>query len=287
MIYSMTAFAHADAETPGGRVHWEIKSVNHRFLEVQFRIPEAVRDREFTFRERLRAALRRGKIDCTLRVDAAEQRPVLEINRSVLLQLLAAIEQIKRDAPEASHPSPLELLRWPGVLGESSHAAEAVRAGIDDAFERAVRDLLAHRAREGANLKQLLEDKLQEIEAIVADVRVLTAGLAREQFARLKQRIDELRVSVDPARLEQEIALATQRADVTEELDRLGVHVRETRTILGRPGPHGRTLDFLMQELNREANTLGSKSVLAETAQRAIDLKVAIEQIREQVQNIE
>jgi uncharacterized protein (TIGR00255 family) len=287
MIHSMTAFSRADAPFAGGRVQWELKSVNHRFLEAQFRVPDAVREVEFTLRERLRSRLRRGKVDCTLRIDADSSAPVLELNRPVLLQLLAAIEQIKRDAPEANHPNPLELLRWPGVLGERTPDPEALRQAAAEAFDRALDALIAHRRREGATLTTVVAEKLTEIEAIVADVRRLAASLTSEQYARLRQRIEELGVNAEPGRLEQEIALVAQRADITEELDRLCVHVQECRAMLERPGPHGRSLDFLMQELNREANTLGAKSVLAQTAQRAIDLKVTIEQIREQVQNIE
>jgi uncharacterized protein (TIGR00255 family) len=287
MIFSMTAFARSDAGFAGGRAQWELKSVNHRYLEVQFRLPDAVRDLESQFRDRLRNRVRRGKLDCTLKVDSEGGGHVLELNRQVLLQLLAAVEQIKRDAPEASHPNPLELLRWPGVISDRGAESEPLRQAVLSAFDSALDDLIAHRQREGATLATLLLGKLNEIEAIVADVRRLTATLAADQLARLRQRVDELRVSVDAGRLEQEVALLAQRADVAEELDRLTVHVREARAMLAKPGPHGRSLDFLMQELNREANTLGAKSVLAQTAQRSIDLKVSIEQIREQVQNIE
>lgn len=287
MIYSMTAFAHAEHEIEGGRLQWELRSVNHRYLEPHFRLPERLRDLEMPLRETARQRLRRGKVDCTLKLEAGGQLQPLEVNRPALLQLLAAIEQIKRDAPEAGPPDPLELLRWPGILGEPAADTAALREAASEAFAEALDGLIAHRAREGAQLMRVIEAKLGDIETLVAEVRAITDGLAAEQLDKLKVRLNELEVNVDPARLEQEIALAVQRADVTEELDRLRVHVTEGRDMLHRDGPHGRQLDFLMQELNREANTLGSKSILAQTAQRAIDLKVTIEQIREQIQNIE
>jgi uncharacterized protein (TIGR00255 family) len=287
MIQSMTAFARAEEAFAGGRVQWELKSVNHRYLEAQFRLPEVLRELEFPLRERLRTRVRRGKLDCTMRLESDTSVTALELNRAVLLQLLATIEQIRRDAPEANNPNPLELLRWPGVVTETTPDVAAIREAASRAFESALDGLLAHRRREGATLASLLEEKFGEIESIVTEVRRFTASLAADQLTRLRQRIEELRVSVDPGRLEQEVAMFAQRADVTEELDRLLVHVREARAMLAKPGPHGRSLDFLMQELNREANTLGAKSVLAQTAQRAIDLKVSIEQVREQVQNIE
>jgi uncharacterized protein (TIGR00255 family) len=287
MIYSMTAFARAEQPFDGGSVQWELRTVNQRYLEVQFRLPESLRDLEPALRDTLRKRLRRGKVDAALKYDLPQTGGQLTLNRPLLLQLLAAIEQIKRDAPEASHPDPLDLLRWPGMLSEQRSDLEAARDVVTGSFDAAIDALLAHRAREGAELAQLIDGKFAELLSIVEEVRSLTAGLAAEQLAKLKARVDELGVSLDSARLEQEVALLAQRADVAEELDRILVHVQEGRHLLSKPGPHGRQLDFLMQELNREANTLGSKSVLAQTAQRAIDLKVIIEQIREQVQNIE
>ncbi len=287
MIRSMTAFARVDIPLASGSLQWEIRSVNHRYLEAQFRLPDAFRELEFPLRDQVRSKLKRGKVDATLRVAATTASAHLEINRPTLLHLLATLEQLRRDAPEAAHPDPLELLRWPGVLVESVHDADAVRAAVVTGFQRALDALDAHRAREGAMLANLIGAKLGEILQIVGDLRRIVAGLAHTQRARLKARIEELSSSVDSDRLEQEVAILVQRADVAEELDRLEIHIVEARKNLAQPGPHGRHLDFLMQELNREANTLASKSMLAETAQRAVDLKVIIEQIREQAQNIE
>ncbi|MCZ6658552.1 MAG: YicC family protein [Gammaproteobacteria bacterium] len=282
----MTAFARCQSETPSFLLVWELKSVNHRFLETQFRLPEQLRSLEQNLRETARKHIKRGKLDCALKLDRKTQETAIELNRPLLLQLLATLEQVRRDAPEIHAPNPMDLLRWPGMLGSSVDEPEIVPAA-NDLFEAALTQLLEHREREGEQLSNAIGGRLVEIDAIVQELKGFTANATREVQTRLKTRLDELNVNVDPARLEQEIALLAQKADVAEELDRLSIHVEEARTNLNGPGPHGRRLDFLTQELNREANTLGSKSVSAKTSQRAVDLKVIIEQIREQVQNVE
>ncbi len=287
MVRSMTAFARVDVPLPSSSLQWEIRSVNHRHLEPQFRLPDAFRELEFPLRDLVRSKLKRGKVDSTLRAVAAAPSVHLEINRPVLLHLLATLEQLRRDTPEAAHPDPLELLRWPGVLAESQHDAHAANTKVVAGFERALEQLDAHRAREGSMLADLIGTKLTEITRIVVDLRAIAASVPGSQRARLRARIDEIGVTVDAERLEQEIVLLVQRSDVTEELDRLDIHVAQARKNLAVDGPHGRHLDFLLQELNREANTLAAKSILAQATQRAVDLKVAIEQIREQAQNIE
>lgn len=286
MIQSMTAFARVDLPTEWGPLQWELRSVNHRYLELQFRLPEQLRALEYSLRDTARKRLRRGKVDCRLSI-ASEAQPVLEINRPLLLQLLATMEQLRRDAPETSQPNPVELLRWPGVLSENRADPELLRELATSAFDDALEQLVAHRTREGTDLATLISDRLSKVDRIVSELHAITRKTSDDLRRRLKQRIDELEASVDPERLEQEVVLAAQRADVAEELDRLAIHVKEARGNLGQQGPHGRRLDFLMQEFNREANTLASKSTQAESSQRAIDLKVLIEQIREQVQNIE
>jgi len=200
---------------------------------------------------------------------------------------MAAIEQVKRDAPDIGSLSPMELMRWPGVLDDTpTDEAELVQTA-SQLFEEALTDLLAARQREGDKLKQTVADRLDHIDATLQQLKPITQDLARQQKDKLKARIAELEVNLDTGRLEQEVALLAQRVDVAEELDRLGIHIEEARSHINGPGPHGRRLDFLTQELNREANTLGAKSVIPETSQKAVDLKVVIEQIREQVQNIE
>jgi uncharacterized protein (TIGR00255 family) len=292
MVYSMTAFARGQSYSNTGAgdlvLNWELRSVNHRYLEVQFRLPEALRGLEPGLRETVRQRLQRGKVDCTLRVDRAAASGALQVNRSLLLQLLAVVSEMRRDAPDLPPPNPLDLLRWPGLVGQEL-ALES--AGLDEPvialFGTALAELCAHREREGAQLQTTIEQRLDELNALLAQIRRLTATTAAELQARLQQRIADLAVTLDAGRLEQEVALIAQRADVAEELDRLRIHIEEARSNLRGPGPHGRRLDFLTQELNREANTLGSKSILGQVSQRAVDLKVVIEQIREQVQNVE
>lgn len=289
MVHSMTAYARAQQELDAGLVlTWELKSVNHRFLESQFRMPEQLRGLEHGLRELLRRHLKRGKVDCTLRADAAGSGQRLQLNRPLLLQILATLEQVRRDAPEVGAPSAMDILRWPGMLGgELELDVDTLSEPVTDLFESVLAELLAHRSREGEALKATVEDRLDAIDALVDAIRRHTTSTAHQVRQRLRQRLAELEASVDPERLEQEVALLAGRGDVAEELDRLRIHVEEARAALRAPGPHGRRLDFLTQELNREANTVGAKSVLAETSQRAVDLKVVIEQIREQVQNLE
>ena len=286
-MHSMTAFARVETQAHGYHLVWELKSVNHRFLETYFRMPEPLRAGEHGLRELARKHLKRGKVDCTLRCERVDGDNSFHLNRELLVQLMAAIEQVRRDAPEIGGVSPVELLRWPGILDNQSSADEAVVRAAADLFETGLTELLQSRAREGDALRATLAERLTDIDALLTELKPLTANLAAQQKAKLQQRLADLQASVDANRLEQEIALLAQRVDVAEELDRLAIHVEEARTHIAGQGPHGRRLDFLTQELNREANTLGAKSVLPETSQRAVDLKVLIEQIREQVQNIE
>jgi uncharacterized protein (TIGR00255 family) len=288
MVNSMTAFARSQASSGGFVLTWEIRSVNHRFLEMQFRLPEALRSVEYPLRDTLRQHLKRGKLDCALRMERQASESTIELNRPLLLQVLGMLEQVRRDAPEIGSPNPMELLRWPGVIGDDAgFDDDALAVAVTDLFEEALTDLMAYRQREGGQLADTISSRLEEIDAVVADVKGRTASISHQIKARLHARLEDLKVQVDPERLEQEVALLAQRADVAEELDRLGIHVEEARSILRKPGPHGRRLDFLTQELNREANTLGAKATMVENSQRSVDLKVVIEQIREQVQNIE
>jgi uncharacterized protein (TIGR00255 family) len=242
MIFSMTAFARVDVPTEWGALQWELRSVNHRHLETQFRLPEQFRELEFPLRDTLRKRLSRGKIDCRLAI-SSEETTHMEINRPLLLQLLATIEQLRRDAPETSHPNPLDLLRWPGVLTESRADPDALRAIAVRAFDDAVTELLAHRAREGARLADLISERLRDIDRIISELQGITRRVAPELRERLIARLAELQTTVDPDRLEQEVALLAQRADVAEELDRLAIHVKEAHRNLAEQGPHGGTRD--------------------------------------------
>lgn len=287
MMYSMTAFARAAVDAEGRHLIWELKSVNHRFLETNFRLPDALRSIEHPLRDLARKHLKRGKLDCTLKVEKVSGPAAISINRNILLQLMAAIEQVRRDAPEIGSVSPMELLRWPGVLDDTPGDDTAMISSARELFEQALTDLIESRRREGEQLFNAISGRLDNIEELIGVLKPVAASLPLQQKQKLQQKIAELEVNLDPERLEQEVALLAQKADVAEELDRLVIHVEEARSHINGHGPHGRRLDFLTQELNREANTLGAKAVVPETSQRAVDLKVLIEQIREQVQNIE
>jgi len=283
----MTAFARTQGDYARFHLVWELRSVNHRYLETQFRLPDAFRNLEQRLRDTSRAHLKRGKLDAILRYDRAVREGAFEINRPLLLQLLASLEQIRRDVPDIGVVSPLDLMRWPGVLQDASAEDEALLTRAGELFEEALVELLQNRKREGAALRAVIEDRLDAIDQHIAVLRGLSQTASRDLLERLRNRIAELAIEIDHQRLEQEIALLAQKSDVAEELDRLAIHVEEFRGALKSNGPQGRRLDFLTQEMNRETNTLGSKSAQPEVSQRVVDLKVIIEQIREQVQNIE
>ncbi|MDE0190546.1 MAG: YicC family protein [Gammaproteobacteria bacterium] len=278
----MTAFGRAQ----GDLVDWEIRSVNHRFLEVSFRLPEPLRDMEPGLRELLAGRLHRGKIDATLRI-ASQASVSPRLNEDALDGLLAAVEDIRRRVPSAGSIDPVEVLRFPGVVRDDEDNLSRFKAAAQRSFGTAIDDLVAHRNTEGAKLDGILRERLVELEQGAASVRELVAGQGKVLRDRLHGRVRELAGQLDGERLEQEVALLVQKADVTEELDRLDVHIAATRSSLDAEGPCGRRLDFLMQELNREANTLAAKSVLPQAARIAVDLKVTIEQMREQAQNVE
>ena len=286
-MHSMTAFARSQGHHERYQLVWELRSVNHRYLETQFRLPDLFRRLEPQLRELTRKRLKRGKIDATLRVDKAASEGAFEVNRALLQQLLATLEQVKRDAPDHASVSALELMKWPGVLMDQGEADDALLDATAGLYEQALGDLVSHREREGSALRDVLEQRLTAIEGVVGQVAASAGEITQMLQSRLQSRVAELGATLDSGRLEQEVAMLAQKADIAEELDRLNIHVREARSAVRGGGPHGRRLDFLTQELNREANTLGAKAINAETSQRAVDLKVIIEQIREQVQNIE
>lgn len=288
MVQSMTAFARHEIEAPWGSLVWELRTVNHRFLELSYNLPDNSRMLEQTLRDLTRSKLQRGKLDATLRINHTVRKTHLQINRPALLQLLATLEQVRRDAPEFSQANPMDLLNWPGILEDrNAKLFDNFMELAEESFNTAMDELITARKREGTKLAGLVGARLQNMDRLVGELKPIIAPLSAALSERLHTRLEKLKVEVDPNRLEQEIAVLAQRADVAEELDRLAIHVAEARTALENEGPHGRRLDFLTQELNREANTLASKSVLPEASKRAVDLKVLIEQVREQVQNIE
>ena len=286
-LASMTAFAEATVISNGFQLSWELRSVNHRYLDNQFRLPETLRAVEPAVREQLRRRIKRGKIDAILKLEPDTSEPKLALNNVLLRQLAAATEEITNAVPNAAPPNTLDLLKWPGVLANPQVDQAVLMNTAADLFNDALERLIEARHSEGERLLTVLQQQLGSIETIVEFVRPLGDSIVQLQQQRLQQKLRELEVKADPARLEQEVALLAQRADIREELDRLDIHVDEARKLLSAKGPHGRRLDFLSQELNREANTLGAKASQTEISQKAIDLKVVIEQIREQVQNIE
>ncbi len=288
MVQSMTAFARCEETAAGCAIGWELRAVNHRFLDVQFRLPDELRALEYPLREAVAGQLKRGKVMCVLAVSQNSSSEALELNRPLLLQLLATLERVRRDAPEAHTSNPMDLLRWPGMLQQAAISPDGpVAEAIKALFKTALDALVQARRNEGEALKEAITKRLDEIDGIVAECRRLSASVAEDLRTRLQARLAELKAEVAADRLAQEVALLAQKADVAEELDRLAIHLNEARSRLNGPGPHGRRLDFLAQELMREANTLAAKSVLPSAAGVAVDLKVAIDQIREQVQNLE
>ncbi|CAA0102675.1 Uncharacterised protein [Zhongshania aliphaticivorans] len=283
----MTAFAHQRFEYSWGSVTWEIRSVNHRYLELSFKLPENWRQLEPSLRDALRKALQRGKVECALRVQLQNQEQSLQLNDKLASQILEAANGLKAHIAHTAPVNILELLRWPGVLEPQSLDNDTLSKQLLEGFRNALDEHLATRQREGEALAGLIEQRLESINKIVADIREKMPVIVIAQRDKLQQRIADLNTELDPSRLEAEVALIAQKADVDEELDRLDTHVTEVRRVLKKGGANGRRLDFFMQELNREANTLSSKAVVAESTQAAVELKVLIEQMREQIQNIE
>jgi uncharacterized protein (TIGR00255 family) len=267
----------------------ELRSVNHRFLEAGFRLPDELRAAEGELRARLTRQLRRGKVDCTITYRRPQgEGSVLQVDPVALERVLAAVRVVAHSLREpAAAVNAVDVLRWPGVLREDGGSSEQLLAAAYAVFGATLEELVAARAREGARLRELLEQRCTGVEALVAGVRARLPEVQARMRTRLHERLAELTASVDRERLEQELALLLQRLDVDEELERLAGHIGEVRRVIGASEPAGRRLDFLMQELNREANTLSSKSQDLETTRSAVDMKVLIEQMREQVQNAE
>ncbi|OQP78171.1 YicC family protein [Xanthomonas phaseoli pv. syngonii LMG 9055] len=286
MIRSMTAFAGSERITPWGTLACELRSVNHRFLEVGVRLPEELRALEPLLRERVAAKNSRGKLDLTLRLRAPDNAQTLAVNESLLQQLGALATRLDGMFPKLQVGF-TDLLQLPGVLQVQDVDAPALQAQAQALLEDVVGSFVIAREREGAKLAEAISERVDAIERIAAQVRVLIPVIREGQRAKLAARLADLPHPVDPGRAEQELVLWLQKLDVDEELDRLSSHIAEIRRVLAQREPVGRRLDFLLQEVNREANTLGSKSVDSRTSNAAVDLKVLIDQIREQVQNIE
>lgn len=286
MPRSMTGFARKAQQYDWGTLTWEIRSVNHRYLEPAFRLPEDLREIEPKLRERIRKALFRGKLEMSLTLQKEETSDQgLDLSR--VRQLADAAQKIGNELHDAAPINPLEVLRWPGVMQQSELDRETLIDAALTQFDEALTQLIEHREREGKELAQFIEQRLDGISEQVTKLRERLPEILAAQREKLQTKIEALQVELDPDRLEQEVALLAQKADVDEELDRLDTHVTEVKHTLTQKNSLGRRLDFLMQELNREANTLSSKAIVAETTQSAVELKVLIEQMREQIQNIE
>jgi uncharacterized protein (TIGR00255 family) len=288
MTCSMTAFARCEGSTKNGLLVWELRSVNHRFSEVSPRLPEELRFLEPRVRERIAVCIKRGKIDANLRYQlvAAEDLPI-EIDRELTVRLTRVTREVDQLLYNPAPVNALEVLRWPGVIKVPEQDIERLSIDVLALLDDALAELLETRAREGAKLKAIIETRCEAVEAQVATVVARLPEILQTLRGRLQERVQEIQAELDPARVEQEIVILIHKADVDEELDRLHTHVTEVRRVLEQDEPVGRRLDFLMQELNREANTLGSKSVHVDLTNASVNLKVLIEQMREQIQNIE
>jgi len=288
MIRSMTAFSRQEGDTENGHLVWELRSVNHRFSEVSLRLPEDVRFLESKIREYVAKRVKRGKIDATLRVQAqASDDQPLVVDKALADKVAHATREIDQLLYNAAPVSAIEVLRWPGVLKAPEASTEQMATDTLALLDRALDELLETRAREGEKLKAVIVARCESIRAQIKIVEERLPEIQQAMRDRLEKRLAEIQGELDPARVEQEIVILANKADVDEEIERLKAHIDEVFRVLEQNEPVGRRLDFLMQELNREANTLGSKSVHTDTTSVSVELKVLIEQMREQIQNIE
>jgi uncharacterized protein (TIGR00255 family) len=288
MLHSMTGFARESVETPLGTLTWEIRAVNHRYLDVQFKLPEDLRPKEQDFRQQASVVLGRGKIECGLYFRRAmDQQTEMQIDTDLVELLSARISELSATLPATTAVNPIEILRWPGVMKPPEIDAEPLFEHASALLDTALQSIAGMRLSEGNRIAEMLESRCAEIEVIATSVRKRMPEVLAASRAKQQERLDKLDVEADPARLEVELALIAQKIDVDEELDRLESHLVEIRDALNDEKAVGRRLDFLMQELNREANTLGSKSADTASTKAAVDLKVLIEQMREQIQNVE
>ena len=288
MLHSMTGFARESVETALGTLTWEIRAVNHRYLDVQFKLPEELRPKEQSFRQQASAVLGRGKVECGLYFRRAiDQQTEMQVDTDLVELLGARLSEISARLPATAAVNPVEILRWPGVMKQPEVDAEPLFKEATALLDTTLKAIDGMRTSEGSRIAEMLQNRCEEIAGIATSVRARMPEVLAASRAKQQERIEKLDVSADPARLEVELALIAQKIDVDEELDRLESHLVEIRDALSDKKPVGRRLDFLMQELNREANTLGSKSADTQTTRAAVDLKVLIEQMREQIQNVE
>lgn len=288
MTLSMTGYAALEQPLHTATLTLELRAVNSRYLDLHFKLEDSLKHLEPMLRERIAAKINRGKVECKLNLlPQNKSASTLQINPEILQQLNQVSAHIQDNFPQSAPLSVGEILRWPGLLASTEISSETLVQAADNLLEAALRDFNASRAREGENLKTLILDRVQQIEQLVEKVKPLMSTIVQEYRARLEAKLLEVAKMVDQERISQELVMFMQRVDVDEELARLSTHMTEVKRILKQTAPAGKRLDFLMQELNREANTLGSKSVSVQTTQASMELKVLIEQMREQIQNIE
>ena len=287
MIYSMTAFARKQLKGDWGTAVWEIRSVNQRYLETYFRLPEQFRGLETKLKDTFRKRLERGKVECSLRFDAnSTSSTSLSMNQELATQLIHNAQWVAEQMG-TGQINPVDILKWPGVMQAPEQDIDAVSAELMAGFESTLNDFIDARAAEGANLGVFIEQRLSNISEQAEKVRNFMPAVHAWQKARILKKFEDAKVDLDCTRVEQELVLLAQKSDVAEELDRLDSHISEARNVLKKGGAIGRRLDFMMQEFNREANTLGSKAINTDITAAAVECKVLIEQMREQVQNIE
>ncbi|MFM2486997.1 YicC/YloC family endoribonuclease [Celerinatantimonas yamalensis] len=286
MIHSMTGYARREISGDWGTAVWEIRSVNQRYLETYWRMPENFRGLEPQLRDKIRKQLQRGKVENNLRFESNQhQQGELKLNKTLANQLIQSAEWVQQQS--GGQINPVDILRWPGVMETPEQDTDTISQELVTAWQETVTDFIASRASEGDKIQTMIETRLNTITEQAAFVRSRLPQVIEWQREKLRTRLSEVMAELDEGRVEQEIILLAQKLDVAEELDRLDAHVSETYAILKKGGPCGRRLDFMMQEFNREANTLASKSIDAEITKAAVELKVLIEQMREQIQNIE
>jgi uncharacterized protein (TIGR00255 family) len=287
MIRSMTGFARRERQFPWGVIAWELRTVNHRFLEIGMRLPEELRPAEADMRQSVSTAVRRGKVDCTLHFRPSLAAASLDLDETLLTAVTQRARQVADLAGSAAHIDVMDVLRWPGIVRDGAREAAPMIEAAQQLLAETLAELGRFRDSEGARLHQALEQRCAGLTELAQRVEARLPEIRQRMRTRLSERIAQMLVEIDQGRLEQELAILAQRLDVDEEIERLRGHVIEIRKAFDAKDPAGRRLDFLMQELNREANTLSSKSQDIDTTRAAVDMKVLIEQMREQVQNIE
>jgi len=288
MLHSMTGFARQSVETALGALTWELRAVNHRYLDISFKLPDELRPKEQAFRQQVGSKLKRGKVECALHFRRAlSERTEMQLNDELVKLLSSRLQTIASELGNTNAVSPVDILRWPGVIQQSEVDLEPLFAAAASLLDETIDSMAGMRASEGERIASMLESRCADIDSLATSVRTRMPEVLAATRLKQRERIERLEIDADPERLELELALIAQKIDVDEEIDRLDSHVTEIRETLANDEPVGRRLDFLMQELNREANTLGSKSADTETTKAAVELKVLIEQMREQVQNVE